>query len=72
MRDRLTGTKALIQNFGTDSTLFKNEEDFKSLPDPSKTASRFDDDEVAGDMNEFDRMMRESMAEADKVAEDEQ
>lgn len=72
MRERLTGTKALVQNFGTDSTLFKNEEDFKSLPDPSKTASRFDDDEVAGDMNEFDRMMRESMAEADKVAEDEQ
>jgi hypothetical protein len=42
------------------------------LPDPSKTASRFEDDEVAGDMNEFDRMMRDSMAEAEKVAEDEQ
>lgn len=72
MRDRLTGTKSLASNFGTDAALLKNEEDFKNLPDPSKTASRFDDEEVAGDMNEFDRMMRESVAEAEKVAEDEQ
>ena len=72
MRERLTGTKSLVTNFGADQTLLKNEEDFKHLPDPSKTASRFEDDEVAGDMNEFDRMMRESMADAEKVAEDEQ
>jgi len=72
MRERLTGTKSLVTNFGADQTLLKNEEDFKHLPDPSKTASRFEDDEVAGDMNEFDRMMRESMADAEKMAEDEQ
>jgi hypothetical protein len=50
----------------------KDEEEFKALPNPSQI-NRFDeDDEIAEDMSEFDRMMRESVAEADKVAEDEQ
>jgi hypothetical protein len=49
----------------------KNEEDFKQMA--KKTANCFKEvEDATGNMNEFDRMMRESMAKAEKVAEYEQ
>jgi hypothetical protein len=73
VRERLTGTKSLSHNFGGDThSLLKDEEEFKSLPNPMEVNRFAEDDEMAVDMSEFDRMMRESVAEADRVAEDEQ